>query len=294
MTTPVLIDADPGVDDFLAILLAIRSPEIAVEAVTTVGGNCPLRLATRNALRVIEYSGQAGIPVFPGAARPTRGHFKYAPGFHGISGLTGRMRLPTSKPADGGAHEALVQRLSSDGSPMPTVVALGPLTNIARLVQTAPEIASRIPALVVMGGAMDCPGNVTPWAEFNIWNDPEAANIVLSSGLNIRLIGLDVCNRVRLRPDDVVHADRQVRRMMQAWFARRDTGDEFAMCDPLAVSAVIDASLFKFEHTPVQVVTEGEQRGRTIRARQTSSIEVAVDVDVARATALFDERLSLY
>lgn len=187
-----------------------------------------------------------------------------------------------------------MQRLRSDASPMPIVIALGPLTNIARLVQAEPEIARRIPLLVVMGGAVDCPGNVTPWAEFNVWNDPEAANTVLASGLNIRLIGLDVCNRVRLRPEDVVHADKQVRRMMQAWFARRDTGDEFAMCDPLAVSAAIDTSLFKFERTPVQVVTEGEQRGRTIRASQTSSIDVAVEVDVERATALFRQRLSLY
>ena len=287
----VVIDTDPGVDDFLALLLALRSAELRVEALTTVGGNCPLRLATRNALRVLEYAGREEVPVYAGAARPARGSFRYAPYFHGPSGLTSRMPRPRTAPASGPAVDALARLLASRGAGPITVIALGPLTNIARLVQDKPALARKIGQLVIMGGAVESRGNVSQYAEFNIWNDPEAAAVVLRSGLPVRLIGLDVCNLVRLRPGDVRQAAPVVRRMMENWFALRPQGDRFSMCDPLAVAAVIAPHLFLFKSMSLHVVKDGAQRGRTVAAEDGPPVEVAVGVDVAGAFELFRERL---
>jgi inosine-uridine nucleoside N-ribohydrolase len=288
---PVWIDTDPGVDDFLATLLALRSPELVVEALTAVGGNCALRHATANALRLLEYTNSSGIPVYSGASRPLRRSFRYAPYFHGPSGLTGRMRKPLRRSEQSPAVEALATRLCDLHRSAPAVVALGPLTNIALLIRRFPDAARRIPLLVVMGGALDCPGNVSPSAEFNIWNDPEAASIVLSSGVPTRLIGLDVCSQVRLTPPDIEEAEPVVRRMMAGWFARRPNGDEFSMCDPLAVASAIRPEMLTFESTPVTVVADGHERGRTLRAREGPLVDVAVGVDSRVAAALFRERI---
>lgn len=289
----VVIDTDPGVDDFLALVLALRSSELRVEALTTVGGNCPLRLATRNALRVLEYTGSEGVPVYAGAARPEAGAFRYAPYFHGPSGLTARMPRPRVGPASGPAVGALARLLASrPGGPL-RVIALGPLTNIARLVRERPAAARNIGQLVIMGGALESRGNVGPghYAEFNIWNDPEAADSVLRSGVPIRLIGLDVCNLVRLGHGDVKQAAPLIRRMMENWSALRPRGDRFPMCDPLAVAAVIAPRLFLFKSMPVRVLLDGAERGRTVAAADGPPVEVAVGVDVAGAFDLFRERL---
>jgi purine nucleosidase/pyrimidine-specific ribonucleoside hydrolase len=291
MAIPILIDTDPGVDDFLALLLALRSPELRVEMLTTVGGNCPLRLATRNALRALEYEGRPDVHVYAGAARPDNGSFRYAPYFHGPSGLTARMPVPKRR-ASGrhAAHEmARVLEMHSQGAA--TLVALGPLTNIARLVKEHPQVAERAGRLVAMGGAVDCPGNVTSHAEFNVWNDPEAAETVLRSGLPVRLITLDVCNLVRLRPADVTGAEPLLRRMLENWSARRAPGDRFSMCDPLTVAAAFRPDLFMFKRLPISVTTSGAQRGRTTRGSSGPQVEVAVSVDVGGAFALFKQRL---
>ena len=183
----VIIDTDPGVDDLLAILLAFNSSELQVDALTTVGGNCSLADATRNALRTLEVAARPDIPVYKGAARPLKGRYEYARYFHGPRGLTGR--LP--EPRIAAAHDAVgavASRIESARTPI-TLIALGPLTNVARLIMRHPDAAKSISTLVVMGGAVDVPGNVTPYAEFNTYSDPEAAEIVFRSGLDVRLIG---------------------------------------------------------------------------------------------------------
>ena len=194
----VIIDTDPGVDDLLAILLALKSPELQVDALTVVGGNCSLADATRNALRVLEIAKRPDIPVYKGAARPLRGRYVYARYFHGPRGLTGRLPEPRIAAADGlNAVDAIASRIESADTPI-TLIALGPLTNVARLIERRPDAAERLSTVLVMGGAVDVPGNVTPFAEFNTYSDPEAAQVVFQSGVDVRLIGLDVCNPVYL------------------------------------------------------------------------------------------------
>ena len=194
----VIIDTDPGVDDLLAILLALNSSELHVDALTTLGGNCSLADATRNALRTLEVAARPDIPVYKGAARPLKGRYVYARYFHGPRGLTGRLPEPRLAAVDDlDAVDAIASRIESARTPT-TLVALGPLTNVARLIMRHPDAANGISTLIVMGGAVDVPGNVTPYAEFNTFSDPEAADIVFRSGLNVQLIGLDVCNPVFL------------------------------------------------------------------------------------------------
>ena len=285
----VIIDADPGVDDFLAILLAFRSPELDVRAITTVGGNCPLEMATTNALRVIEDAGREDVPVHPGAEAGIAGPFSSAFHVHGESGLTIDLPAPATRPSDTGALDAMMATLDEEAGLV--IVALGPLTNIARLISRQPALARRVEQLFVMGGAVDTPGNVTPHAEFNIWNDPEAANVVFESGLRVSLVGIDVCKRVRLARRDVKKAVGTVRRLMDAWFDMRPRGDRFTMYDPLTVASVIDSRILEYEESPMEALTEGEERGRTVRANRGERVHVAMGVDESKALSLFGDRL---
>jgi pyrimidine-specific ribonucleoside hydrolase len=190
---PLVIDTDPGIDDALAILLALASPEVDLRLVTSVHGNVELAQTTENALRVLHLAGRSDVPVAAGAAeslihpRPERaGHV------HGDAGLGGVQLPPSPAPVDPRpAVVALAELLM--GSPDPvTVAAIGPWTNIALLLRVFPEAAARIGRLVLMGGSAGRGGNVTAAAEFNVWADPEAASVVLTAGLPTVMVGLDV------------------------------------------------------------------------------------------------------
>lgn len=291
MKKSVIIDTDPGVDDFIAILLALSSPELDVLALTTTGGNVPLRHATRNALRALEAAGRADVPLAHGASRPLRGAFRYAAYFHGPTGLSIRMPLPKTRPVNSPAVEFLAALLSADSKPV-TLVALGPLTNIAQLLERHPSAAQLIDRLVVMGGAIDAPGNVTPHAEFNIWNDPEAAQAVLRSGLPITLIGLDVCRRVVFTPRHVAGGAGIVESMMAGWFAAHSDRARFELCDPLAIAVAIEPALVETVPIAIEVDTsDGPERGRTRRASRGPAIDVALDVDSQRAVRLIADRV---
>ena len=275
----VIIDTDPGVDDLLAILLALESPELHVDALTTLGGNCSLADATRNALRILETGNRPDIPVYKGAARPLKGRYVYAKYFHGPRGLTGRLPEPRITAAsDLDAIDALASRIESARAPI-TVVALGPLTNVARLIMRHPEAAKGISTLIVMGGAVDVPGNVTAYAEFNTYSDPEAAEVVFQSGMNVSLIGLDVCNPVFLERNRASRITGVKGRVVRGWFDFHPELDTMSLCDPLAVVAAFRPDLFTFEQGPIGVVTEGDQRGRTFRAKAGSPISFATGVD---------------
>jgi pyrimidine-specific ribonucleoside hydrolase len=190
---PLVIDTDPGIDDALAILLALASPEVDLRLVTTVHGNVDLAQTTDNALRVLHLAGRSDVPVAAGAAeslvhrQPERaGHV------HGVAGLGG-VELPPS-PATVDARPAVValaDLLTTSPEPV-TVAAIGPLTNIALLLRVFPAAAARIGRLVVMGGSAGRGGNVTAAAEFNVWADPEAAQAVFASALPTVMVGLDV------------------------------------------------------------------------------------------------------
>ncbi len=194
--TPIIIDTDPGQDDAVAILLALASPEIDVLGITAVAGNVPLRLTEKNARKICELAGRPDIKVFSGAIRPMVRNLVTAEEVHGKTGLNGP-ELPDPKMPlqDQYAVDFIVETLMREESGTVTLCALGPLTNIAQALIREPKIAPRIKQLVLMGGGFFEGGNVTPTAEFNIYVDPHAADVVLKSGIQITMMPLDCTHK---------------------------------------------------------------------------------------------------
>jgi inosine-uridine nucleoside N-ribohydrolase len=190
----VVIDTDPGIDDAMAIAVALASPELEVLALTTTFGNHDLVTTTANAQRVLDAMGRPEIPVIAGAHRPlVRGGHQPATSVHGLDGLGDADLPPPSRPPVAGLHAA--QRIVDLVRERPgeiTLVPIGPLTNLALALHLDPGIADQVAGVVAMGGAVRVPGNVTPAAEANIWNDPEAADLVLGADWPVTLLGLDV------------------------------------------------------------------------------------------------------
>lgn len=187
----ILIDTDTASDDAVALMMALRSPQVSVEAITVVAGNCPLAQATSNALYTAELCGSE-VPVFSGAGEPLARELEVADWFHGKDGLGDHGFKPVRKPAETEHAVDAIIRIAR-ANPGIELVTLGPLTNIALAIDRDPSIVSKISRCVVMGGAPNCEGNVTPAAEFNIWVDPEAARIVFRSGLPIEMVGWQLC-----------------------------------------------------------------------------------------------------
>ena len=273
-STPIVLDCDPGHDDALAIALALARPELDVLAVTTVAGNAPLDRTTRNALRVLTLVGRTDVPVAAGADRPLIREPWVPVEFHGDSGLDGA-DLP--EPAVGAmsvtALELTAAVLRQAGSPV-TIVATGPLTNVALLLRAAPSFRQRIAAISLMGGSLG-EGNTTAAAEFNIWADPEAAAIVFESGIPIRMAGLDVTHQALVLPADVARLDALGTRTgrvfadLMRFFAihHRDRygWEGPPIHDAVAVAWLVDPSLVISTPLRVDIETAGLQtRGRTV------------------------------
>lgn len=242
---PVIIDTDPGVDDAIALLMALACPMLDILGIAAVGGNVPLARATRNALALLEYAGRTDIPVFRGASRPLRGRFPYAREVHSPSGLTRRLSNPTVKPAEANAVRFMADTLSAAPGTI-TIIALGPLTNLARLLRRYPAAFRGIRSIVAMGGGIDGPGNVTPYAEFNFYSDPTAARLVMESGAPITLVDLAVCRQVYLTGTEVFDIaagspeGRLAAELLAGWFRNDANRERFNLYDPLAVAAAID------------------------------------------------------
>ncbi|MBV8889875.1 MAG: nucleoside hydrolase [Alphaproteobacteria bacterium] len=201
MRRKIVIDTDPGVDDALAILLALASPELDVLGIAAVAGNTPLPLTERNARALVELAGRADIPVHAGCARPIGRALVTSEHVHGPSGL-GTLKLPAPRIAAAPMHgvDFLIETLRREAPGTVTLCALGPLTNIGLALVKAPDISGRVQELVLMGGASHALGNVTPAAEFNIHVDPLAAELVFASGMPITMIPLDLTHQVPATP----------------------------------------------------------------------------------------------
>src|SRR5258707_2344820 len=198
MTRTLLIDTDTTSDDAVALIMALRSRNVRVAAITVVAGNVPVAQATSNALFTVELCG-ANVPVYSGAEAPLLRNLVIADWFHGADGLGDHGYNPARRRAEPGhAVDALIQTVRDN--PGIEIVALGPLTNLAMALLREPRLAASVKRCVVMGGAPCCVGNVTPAAEFNIWVDPEAARIVFQSGLPLEMVGWQLC-----RGDAVLH-----------------------------------------------------------------------------------------
>jgi len=274
MTIPLIIDTDPGLDDALALLLALGSPEVDLIGVTTVAGNTSLANTTANALRILELAGRGDIPVAAGAAR---GLIREAPRtaehVHGADGLGGlSLPAPQTWPVDAHAVDFIAERLWAAAEPI-TIVAIGPLTNIALLLATHPSAAERIGRLVVMGGAARG-GNSTPTSEFNVWSDPEAAHRVFAAGLPLTMVGLDVTDRSVVTPKDV-GAPGTGGRIAQFVVAAVDFYSRFHQDrygtavtyqhDALAVAEAIAPGIVQTSHLYVEVeYGQGPTRGTTV------------------------------
>jgi purine nucleosidase len=199
----IIIDTDPGIDDSLAILLALASPEVTLEGLTVVHGNCSAEQGTRNALSILELAGAGYVPVATGCDLPLVQPSLLAPETHGGQGLGYAMLPePLTRPTVQHACDFLIERIMSSPGEI-TLVALGPLTNVAMALRLEPRIAQNVREVVIMGGAIRHEGNTTPMAEFNTFVDPHAAHIVYHSGMPITLVPLDVTYQVILTHADV-------------------------------------------------------------------------------------------
>jgi inosine-uridine nucleoside N-ribohydrolase len=263
----VIIDTDPGVDDALALLLALRSPELKIEAITPVAGNVPLELTLPNALRMVEIAGRTDIPVAAGAKAPLVRRLVTAAYAHGENGLGGAVfPEPKIKPVAEPAAEFIRQIVRKYPGEV-TLITVGPLTNIATALNADSELAPMVRNLVMMGGSLSG-GNITPAAEFNVYVDPEAARIVFQSGIPITMVGLDVTRKTSLTEDHVrqLEAGQNPVSQAAAKIARsainhnREQGFLVGpnMHDSLAVAGFIDPSLLKLKEYYVDVETTGE------------------------------------
>ena len=259
-TIPVIIDTDPGVDDAIALLMALACPTLDIIGITTVGGNVPLARATRNTLALLEYAGRPDIPVYRGASRPLRGRFPYAREVHSPSGLTRRLPNPTLTPANANANAVpfLADALSAAPDAI-TIIALGPLTNLARLLRRHPAAFRQAAHIVVMGGGVNCPGNVTPYAEFNFYSDPTAARLVMESGAPITLVDLAACRQVYLTRTELsgITADspdgQLAAELLDGWFRNDADRERFNLYDPLAVAAATDPAVLRTRRVALTV-----------------------------------------
>ena len=294
-----IIDTDPGTDDALAIAMALDSPALDVLGMTTVGGNATVTHTTRNALDIALWMGQPHLPVSRGAERPVDGRFPYAYHYHGRGGLTARLEPSDAPLVPLGAPDYLAYQAFTHRGEL-NIIALGPLTNVARAIRREPRITEWVNHLYVMGGAVEVAGNVTPHAEFNIYSDPVAANEVLASGMDITLIGLDVCGEPTLSPADVADTDgadspaaRLAGLIVRGWFAMRPDDGRYMLCDPLTVLAAVRPDLFGYEQASVSVATGGEEAGRTIASYGEGNVRVARSVKAQEATVQVKAMLTL-
>ena len=307
----VIIDTDPGVDDALALILAFNSPELKIEAVTTVAGNVNQEKAHKNALKILEFLGIRQIPVARGAAKPLLQEASDAEEIHGKTGL-GDAVLPEPRlRSDERSAVELILEKAKDLRGELTLVVVGPLTNIASAILAEPGVVDEVAALVIMGGAFNVSpyghGNVTAVAEFNVWYDPEAARIVFNSGIPVTAVGLDVTTH----PDNLLTKSRLeeieklgTRRARLVADLCRSLVHRFgglSLHDPLAVAAALDPSLVRTERFFVDVETVGElTRGQTVAyrrdpkhvwSRRKPNVDVCVSVEGERFLKLFMGRV---
>ncbi len=275
----VIIDTDPGTDDALALFLALKSPELKVEAITAVAGNVPLSLTLPNALRLVEIAGRTDIPVAGGASKPLVRELITATYAHGENGL-GSVQFPEpkTKPVAESGPE-LIRKTVRKAPGAISLIALGPLTNLALAFRDDPELPHMIPNLTLMGGSLSG-GNVSPAAEFNIYVDPEAAAVVFRSGIPITMVGLDVTRKAMLREENIQTLEaganpvsRAAGQITRATFTRLRKANSSAigpaMHDSLAVAAFLDPSLVNLQDYCVEIETTGEYTaGETVGYRR--------------------------
>jgi inosine-uridine nucleoside N-ribohydrolase len=309
-----IIDTDPGVDDALALLLAFASKELHVEAITIVAGNVGVDLGARNALLTIDAAGLRNAPlVAVGAFKPLDRESVDAAHVHGADGLGGAAAYfpaPTGSPAEARALDLLLETISYNPNEI-SLLAIGPLTNLAHAFLADPGTMALVQEIIVMGGVLRGPGNATPTAEYNFYADPEAARIVLTSGAPITLVGLDATRLATVSRDEMKsRADTSLQpaaafaeRICRRYFDVREmaTGrPECILHDPLAVGVAVDPSFVRTERNILDVETEGrlttgmvvgDHREGTQPPSDKAGVAVAVETDAERFRGFFLDRV---
>ncbi len=292
------IDTDPGVDDLLALAVCLASPEVRVVGITTVAGNVDIETVTENALRFLALADRR-IPVGRGAAGPLRASPVHAGHVHGSDGRLG-VALPPATTEPLGADEVFRRSLGNEHRA--TVLALGPLTNVARLLDRAPELLEEA-EIVWMGGSLSG-GNVTPAAEFNCYADPDAAERVLASGVPMRIIGLDATHQVLLQTSDLppdpfgeLPRGRFLAELLDRYGKTSSAAEGVPLHDPCAAIVLIAPELFRFESRSLSVgVDAGDERGRLTAGPREAGRRAgyAVEVDGRAVATLCLERLGAW
>jgi inosine-uridine nucleoside N-ribohydrolase len=311
----VVIDTDPGVDDAMAILLALACPELEVVGLTAVFGNAATAVTARNALVVLDAAGRADIPVAAGEVAPVASpYLGPATEVHGADGLGGAVAGEPAPTLVGTAAHELIATAAAGAPGEVTLLALGPLTNIAGALHHHPELADLVAEVVIMGGNALVPGNITPAAEANACHDPEAADLVLGASWPVTMVGLDVTHQVNLtgeRIDRITGAPTPgcalLRRALphyRAFFETRNGIDGIYLHDPTAVAYLVDPGAFTTSRWPVRVETESFSRGKTwpnlggtddaapAAWQGRPAVNVCTGVDAARVLDLVEQRLT--
>ena len=307
----IILDTDPGVDDALAFLLAFSSPEIRVEAVTTVDGNVDVDKGTRNARQLLEFLGREDVPVARGAEHPMLRPMGNAESFHGKTGLMDAVLPEPNMRVDGRSAARLIieesERLGKDL----IIVAIGPLTNVAAAILADPTIPGKVGGLVIMGGAFGLTpygtGNANAVAEFNVWHDPDAAKLVFDSGIPMVCAGLDTTMHPDYRMSKAMYRQAIAEKTMRSKLIEGLCGalveryNGFSLHDPMAVAYVADPTMFKTERYRVEVETVGTQTiGMTVVDRRRfhreenheAKHEIVVEVDAPRFHRMIMDRVA--
>ena len=305
----IIIDTDPGQDDAVAILLALASPELDVLGITAVAGNVPLALTQKNARMICELAGRPDVKVYAGAVRPLVRRLVTAEHVHGRTGLDGpKLPEPTMPLQETHAVDFIVETLLVEAPGTVTLCPLGPLTNIAAALNRAPEIASRIKEIVLMGGGFFEGGNVTPAAEFNIYVDPHAADIVFSSGIPIVMMPLDVTHKAlttakrvaafRALGTRVGIATAELLEFFERFDEQKYGSDGGPLHDPCVIAYLVKPELFGGRHCNVAIETASEiTMGMTVIdwwgvTDRPKNAMVMRDIDSDGFFALLTERLA--
>jgi len=307
MPKQIIIDTDPGIDDALAILLALASPELSLEGLSIVHGNCSLEQATRNGLSILELVHAEHIPLARGCELPLVQPSLLAPETHGNTGL-GYAKLPEPriKPVVQHGCDFLIEKVMSNPGEI-TLVAIGPLTNVAMAIRKEPKLAKSLKELVIMGGAIRHEGNTTALGEFNVYVDPHAAHIVFHSEIPMTLVPLDVTYQCILTSPDVERLlkinspiPKFIRETTGFYMRYHDEYQNIKGCivnDPLALALTFAPELCNYQELPVEVdISGGVSMGKTLAdfynyGKKPANMKVALDVRAREFIELFLERM---
>lgn len=308
MPSKIIIDTDPGVDDSMAILFALSSPELDLLGLTAVFGNGQVVQLAQNAIHVLDVAGRSDIPVAVGAGEPLarayRGRGRMVHGEDGLGNIF--LSAPTRRPVASSAAQFIVETVMRQPGEV-TLIAVGPLTNVALAVRLEPRLVSAVKQIIIMGGAAFCPGNASPVAEANIFNDPEAARIVFAAGWPLTMVGLDVTTQTIMTPvylEELAKTGNArtdfIGRIVPFYlnFHREANGVEGIFThDPSAIAYALEPSLFKTRRAPVFVETLGQCAGQTVADLRHQwikepAIDICTEVDSVGLLELFKARLS--